>query len=261
MFFRIFPTLTLVLSASSLAHAAITLVGGSPTIASDDAMTGHTTFSNVSVQAGDYVVVSTASNKSFSLNQLTYSWSGTEGVNGVSTSLSSQQTYAAYLSYTSIQTGGTYNFQVLASDSSLTANSALYVLRPGTGEMIVLAGNASQAEAAGTASTLSYLFGGSLAAGSAVAIEAATTQSGGAFTVDSNYLTPNSVAASNGRLISYSTAVNGGTWGSFHDFVAATDDIASVGAVFTTVSVPEPTRALSLAVGLGTLLFRRRKGM
>ena len=192
-------------------HAAVTLVGA-PQTASDNATTGHTTFASVTVQAGDYVVLSTASNKSFASNLLTYSWSGTEGVSGISSSLSAEQTYAAYLSYTSVVVGGTYDFSMLAANNSLTANSALYILRPGSGEMIVVADTDSQSAAAGSASALAYLFGSSLTSG--IAIEAATTQSGGAFTLDSNYLTPNASAAANGRLISHSTIVSGSSWNS-----------------------------------------------
>jgi|GEM_PF-6302687 hypothetical protein len=256
MISRFFHCLFLILAAAPAAQSAIMLVSA-PSIASDDSITGHTTFANVTVQAGDYVVVSTASNKSFAQNQLTFSWTGTEGVSGASTSLSSQETYASYLSYTSVIAGGSYDFSILAANSNLTANSALYVLRPGSGEMITVAGTASQAQAAGAASALSYLFGSSLTSG--IAIEAATTQSGGAFTLDADYLTPNATAAGNGRLISYSTLVSGGSWGSSHAFTNTPDDIASIGAVFTTSSVPEPSRALLLACGMWASLMRRRR--
>lgn len=248
--------LSTLVATSTWTQAAITLVG-SPSTASDDSVTGHTTFSSVTVQAGDFVVLSTAPNKSFANNLLTYSWTGTEGVSGVSSTLSAAETYGAYVSYTSVLVGGTYDFSMLANNSSLTANSALYVLRPDTGEVIFVADTATQTDAAGTGSALSYSFASNLA--SAFAIEAATTQSGGAFTLDSNYLTPNAGAAGNGRLVSYSSAVTGSTWSSLHDFVAATDDIASVGVVFSTSSVPEPSRAMLVLIGMMSLSSRRRR--
>lgn len=256
-FRRLLPLLTF-LSLAATTHAAVTLVG-SPQIASDNATTGHTTFANVSVQAGDYVVLSTASNKNFTQNQLTYSWSGAEGVAGTSTSLSSQQSFAAYLSYTAITTTGTYDFSVLAANSTLTANSALYILRPDTGEMILVADTDSQAVAAasGTSSSLAYLFSSALTSG--FAIEAATTQSGGAFTLDSDYLTPNTTAASNGRLLGYSSLVSGSSWSSTHPFATTPGDIASVGAVFTTTAVPEPSRCLLFLAGLLPVALRRRR--
>jgi len=247
----------LLLVLTSASDAAVTIVGGVPQTASDSATTGHTTFAAVSVEAGDYVVVSTASNKSFTTNQLSYSWTGTEGVAGVSSTVSVEQTYAAYLSYTSVMVGGTYDFSVLASNSTLTANSALYVLRPGTGEMILVADTATQAELTGSASALTYLFGNSLTSG--LAIEAATTQSGGAFTLDSDYVTPNSSAALNGRLLSYSTLVTGSSWDSSHGYAVTPDDVASVGAVFTTVAVPEPSRLLFLGAGVVACVTRRRR--
>lgn len=256
MSFHRFILLIALLFTAPVTRAAITLVG-SPSVASDDSVTGHTTFSNVTVQAGDYVVLSTASNKSFANNLLTYSWTGTEGISGMSSTFSAEVTYGAYVSYTSVLVGGTYDFSMLANNASLTANSALYVLRPDSGEMIFVADTAMQADAAGTGSALSYSFASILA--SAFAIEAATTQSGGAFTLDANYLTANSSAAGNGRLVSYSSAVTGGSWSSLHDFVAATDDIASVGAVFSTSSVPEPSRALLLAIGFFGWMARRRR--
>ncbi|MCB1208914.1 MAG: PEP-CTERM sorting domain-containing protein [Verrucomicrobiales bacterium] len=248
--------LTTFFAVSSL-RAAVTLVGGAPQVASDDSVTGHTTFSGITVQAGDYVVVATASNKSTTANELTYHWTGTEGTSGNSTSLTSEQTFAAYLSYTAITVGGTYDFQVLATVSNLTANSALYVLRPGSGEMIVVADTDATANATGSASQLSYVFGTSLPSG--IAIEAATTQSGGAFTLDSNYTTPNASAAGSGRLISYSTSVSGGTWSSNSPFTNTPDDIASVGAVFGVASVPEPSRGVLLVGALGFLVWRRRR--
>lgn len=253
---RLFNSIVFCFLHSASLHAAVTLVSA-PQTASDNATTGDTTFTGITVQAGDYVVISTSSNKSFAQNQLTYSWSGAEGVSGVSTSLSAQQNFATYLSYTSVVVGGTYDFSVLATNSNLTANSALYVLRPGAGEMILVAGTASQASASGSASDIAYLFGSSLTSG--IAIEAATTQNGGAFTLDSDYLTTNATAAANGRLISYSTGVTGSSWVSNHDFASASADIASIGAVFSTMAVPEPSRAMLLVVGIAFAINRRHR--
>lgn len=255
---RLFYCLALGLLLSAPLHASITLVG-SPQIASDNATTGNTTFSGVTVMAGDYVVVATASNKSFAQNQLTYSWSGTEGSSGVSTSLSAEQSFASYLSYTSVITGGTYDFNVLAAISTLTASSALYILRPGAGETITVANTASQASASASAASLFYLLGGNLT--SAMAIEAATTRFGGAFTLDSNYLTPNSTAASSGRLLSYSTGVTGSTWSSSDPLTTTPSDIAAIGAVFSTTTSPspEPSRTLLLAAGLVVMILHRRR--
>lgn len=255
---RLFYCLLLGLSLPASLHASITLVG-SPQIASDNATTGNTTFSGVTVMAGDYVVIATASNKSFAQNQLTYSWSGTEGSSGFSISLSAEQSFASYLSYTSVITGGTYDFNVLAANSTLTASSALYILRPGAGETITVANTASQTSASASAASLSYLFGSNLT--TAIAIEAATTRFGGAFTLDSNYLTPNSSAAASGRLLSYSTAVTGSGWSSSAPVTTPPSDIASIGAIFSTTTSPspEPSRTLLLAAGLVTMILRRRR--
>lgn len=255
---RLLYCLALGLFLSAPLHASISLVG-TPQIASDSATTGNTTFSGVTVLAGDYVVVATSSNKNFAQNQLTFSWSGTEGSSGVSTSLSTEQNFASYLSYTSVIVGGTYDFNMLAANSTLTANSALYVLRPGAGETITVANTASQAGASASAASLSYLFASSLS--SAIAIEAATTRFGGAFTLDSNYLTPNSTAAASGRLLSYSTAVTGSSWSSSDAFTTTPSDIASIGGVFTTTAspAPEPARTLLIAAGVAAMFYHRRR--
>ncbi|MDF7824060.1 sulfatase-like hydrolase/transferase [Pontiellaceae bacterium B12227] len=208
--------------------SSISIVTG-PINKNDDPTTGDTVFSNISVETGDVVAIATAPNKTTAINLLSLTWTGTEGVDGASTTVNpgDNDGRTSYLFYTKIITGGSYTFTVDAADSGLTANSSLFVLRADSdtiqvADMATLSVNTSMPG-------LSYDFSPeTLLSGGTVAIEAFASKVNAALTLDSSYTASKNA---NGRHVLYSTAVTGSAWSKLHTATAA-GNFSGSGAVF-----------------------------
>ncbi|WP_435895138.1 PEP-CTERM sorting domain-containing protein [Oceaniferula spumae] len=235
------------------AQAAISIVGGAPTNQNDDSNTGHTLYSGITVNTGDVVVIATAANKNFAANQLILEGSGV--TNGTLTTISAEEVHASYVFAVEVTTGGTWDYQVTASNNSLTANSSLYILRADAGERLELLDSGTDSGDPVSSMGLTYNFGSSISAGDAIAIEAVTTQSG-VLTADADY-----TERQNGgdkRLTADSLLVNGATWTSEHT-LATEDDAVIAGLVVAAVPIPEPSSTALLGLGGLALILRRRK--
>ena len=211
-------------------------------------------FISVAVNAGDVVVVATSVNKNNTV--VDFSLTTTAGGGDVSgnTNFNASGVHAAHISYLTVVNAGTYDFGVAPSTgNTFTSNSTLYVLRADTG-IIALADTTTEANTgAPTVTSLDYTFASSLTSGSAVAIEALTSQSG-VISLDSNYTLENSNGTNN-RNTASSTAVNGLTWTANHTIAPVDDDFAGAGAAFS--EVPEPSSSLLLLGSLSILFLRR----
>lgn len=250
MFFRPLLTLVVLLSAPALTLQAAVIITSGPS-ASNAVSASSFSITGVAAQAGDYIVVSAASNKNTTNAPLSATWTGSGSVS----SLSEVQTAAAYLFYVAVTADGTYDLTVTSSNQTFTANYASYVLRAGVGEKLSLLDTATFSSASAASADLTYTYGDSLLAGSAVAIE---SFSGAAFTRDSDY----SQAYNGGtgaRVGTYSTSVSGLNWTSTNALSTPPGAIAAVGGLFVASSVPEPARATLVLIGMMSILSRRRR--
>ncbi|MBI9021006.1 MAG: hypothetical protein JEZ10_07115 [Verrucomicrobia bacterium] len=192
-------------------------------------------YSSVSVNAGDVVVMSVADNKKNSIALVAGGWSG--GTNGVLTDLeTSGDTYpASYISYIEVAQAGTYDFWMQCGDPALTAISALYVLRPDSGETAFLADSAEWIDPDnannGTSYALDYTFAESLTDG--VLIEAISARTDlitepTAYTEDKN--------GSDKRLLVSFDGVSGNSWTSAYTLAGGTADqqtSSGIGVIFS----------------------------
>jgi arylsulfatase A-like enzyme len=228
---RILLWLGVVLTMAT-AQAGISIVTG-PTIQSDDA-SGNTVFSGVTVLAGDVVAISTAPNKNAVQNLLSLQWGGAEGVDGNSTTVQSADlnARACYVFYVQILNGGTYDFTVAAANSTLTAQSSLFVLRADSGLIEVAS---SRTLAQNTAMPgLAYTFSGPVSGG--VAIESFASKVGKNLTVDAAYTL---LQNGNGRFMMHSQTVAGTDWSKTHSCAEGAQDFVGAGAVFVEQSVAQ----------------------
>ncbi|MFC1467955.1 sulfatase-like hydrolase/transferase [Verrucomicrobiota bacterium] len=238
------------LLGGTCSFAGVSVVSG-PQMVSDDATTGHMTFASVSVQAGDVVAIASAPDKDAAFNPLSLQWSGNEGGDGTSFVVRSANLSgrASYVFYVQIASSGTYTFDVVPANSSLTAQSTLFVLRSDSGA-IEVANTQTLAQNTG-APGLGYTFSGSVSG--AVAIEAFASKDGKDLTVDAAY-----TAAQNagGRFTLYSTSVSGTSWSKTHTCVQGAQDFTGAGAVFIEkdVSPQPPTFDSDPVVEIGAVL-------
>jgi hypothetical protein len=217
----------------------ITIVAG-PTLMGDDSVTGDTTFSSITVQAGDMVVIATAPNKSADSNLLTLQWDGVEGVDGTTKTVQPADLdgRTSYLFYTQIANSGTYIFTVDATVSGLTANSALYVLRAGSGVIAVAAEKMLSGNVADPG--LFYNFSPDYVA-RGIAIESIATKNTVVLAPDENYTEVKNV---NGRFIAHSEFVMGSSWNKTHTGSGSALDYVGAGAVFIEISVNSTPESL-----------------
>jgi len=247
-------TLTIISLAAftSYSHAALSIV----TQANDNGnATNPIEFNSIAVTTGDVVVIATSVNKG--VGTIDFSMSTTAGAGDVSgnTTFNASENHASHISYLTVVNPGSYNFTIDPSNTeTFTANSSIFILRADSGE-ISLAGTATTADTGSpTATSLTYNFGSSLTSGSAVAIEALTSQSGN-ITPDANYSIGNT-GGTGRRNTASSTTVNGSSWTASHTMLPVDDDFAGAGAVFS--EVPEPSSSLLLLGNLSLLFIRRR---
>jgi arylsulfatase A-like enzyme len=208
-------------------QAGISIVEG-PTTVSDDAATGYMVFAGISVQAGDVVAISTSPNKDASSNLLAFQWSGTEGVDGISTTIQSANlnARACYVFHVQVLNTGTYDFTITAASSSLTAQSTLFVLRADSSSIDVAD---SQTLATSTSTPgLAYDFSPATVFGG-IAIESFVSKSGRNIAADAAYT---SIQNGNGRFMLYSQTVAGGVWSKTHTCAEGAQDFVGAGAVF-----------------------------
>jgi hypothetical protein len=220
---------------------------------------GEVAFPNVTVQKGDYLVVAHGSNKRVnSVN--TISVSGLTG--NTIFDLPSGNTSAnagAWVFYSSIATGGTYNISLDTTNSndSVTQATTYWVLRGDVGEVIQVAGTASNASDVAVANLgLDFSFSNTITDGFGVAAVGTDT-----LELDVPPTGWTSIVNASDKRITYANDnVDGMDLNSTFSFVSPdTDKIALAGAVFNVVPVPEPSNAVlvSLIAMLG--FFRRSR--
>lgn len=213
-------------------------------------------FLGISVNAGDVVAVSTSVNKN--LTQVGFTLGTTAGAGDVSTSSSvaADEVHGAHIHYLTVINSGTFNFTLSPTTANtFTSNSTIYVLRADSAT-ITVADTATVADTgAPTNTTLDYSFGSTITVGTAIAVEALTSQSG-AITIDSDYTVGNT-GGSGKRNTASSTAVAGNNWSTTHSLAPDNDDFVGAGVVFAE-AIPEPSSSLLILGSLATLLMRRR---
>jgi arylsulfatase A-like enzyme len=215
--------------------AALSVATGPSTVL-DDATTGEMSFSNISVQTGDVVAIASAPNKTKATNRLSLTWSGTEGADGDTSTVESDDLNgrACYVFYVKITNAGTYDFTVTPANSSLTARSSLWVLRSDAGA-VAMADTAIMAQTTSSPG-LAYTFTNSVSEG--VAIESFAAKSGTTLTTDPAYTSEEN---SSGRHTLYSTSVSGTSWNKTHTSASGALAYVGAGAVFAeTVTTPQP---------------------
>ncbi len=206
---------------------------------------GTNSYSGISAQVGDVVVMTVSGNKKGSAVAVNVTQVGGSGFLGAQTALSNDfDTYpTSYGFFQKVTSNGTFNIDFTTSnDGGLTAITAVYVLRADSG-VIELAGSASFDDTDTNANlptnTLTYSFGTPVT--NAVLIESVSARTDdasgpGAYTLDR-------VAENAGRklrnLISH-TNVNGSAWSS--DYVMTQGDAGkltsgAVGMAFAEVTV------------------------
>lgn len=250
MHFRSLLSLIALLTATELHVQAAVTLAAAPTVGTASSAQSFSV-SGVSALAGDYIVISTATNKNTTNAPLSGTWTGSGSI----TALSQTQTAAAYLFFVPVTTDGIYDLTVTSSNQTFTANYASFILRPGAGETLSMVDTAVFSSASTSSADLGYSYTGSLTPGSAVAIE---SFSGGTFTRDSDYLQA-FTGGSGARVGTYSTSVSGENWTSTNALTPSPGAMAAVGGIFAVSSVPEPSRALLMLIGLLSFTSSRRR--
>ena len=234
-------------------HAALSII----TQSNDNGnATNAIEFNSLAVNAGDVVVVATSVNKPVSNIDFSLSTTASAGDVSGNTTFNASEVHASHISFLTVVNAGTYDFSITPSNvNTFTSNSTIYLLRADSG-VIALADTATTTNTgAPTVTSLDYTFGSSLTSGSAIAIEALTSQSGN-ITPDTDY-TIGITAGTGRRNTASSAAVNGVIWTANHTMAPDNDDFAGAGAVFS--EVPEPSSTLLLLGSLSVLFIRRRR--
>ncbi|VGO19245.1 Choline-sulfatase [Pontiella sulfatireligans] len=206
----------------------IGIIAGYPITKTDDAAS-DTIFAGVEVDAGDVVCIATAPNKTTSANLLSLTWSGTEGVDGHSTTINpgDNDGRSCYVFYTEIINSNSYTFTVDAAVVGLTAQSSLFVLRAGSG--LIEVGDEATLNANTASPGLSYDFSPETLPEFAITIESYAAKNGAALSKASGYAETQNA---NGRHIVYSTNVTGSVWNKAHGSDAGALNYVGAGAVF-----------------------------
>jgi arylsulfatase A-like enzyme len=204
------------------------------------AVTGS--FSSVSAQVGDVIVLTSATNKKGTSSTLSAAQVGGTGTTGAQTLHSNGQgTYpTAWVWYQTVTTAGTFDYEI--TGSSITAGFALYVVRADSGQ-IELAGAAAWDDTDnadnGSSYSLDYTFGASLTDG--VLIEAVNARTD--LITESVAYTENWNGSNKRVLLSYD-GVTGSSWNSVYSVSGGTagkQTSGAAGVAFSEVSsAPQP---------------------
>ena len=246
-------TSTIIGAALSVsASAAISLLDSDSSSTGNTLLYGATFFSNVSVNAGDVVVLTHANNKHDNGSNTISASIGSETVNTIGAGPSGGQA-GAWIFYSTITTTGDINISFDTSNSTKKGSkvSGYYILRADPSETISLASSASFANVADGTHSLDF----DAAATNGVGVLAFSNQANATalptptgWTEDLNTAERRAIfSSSNVTNLSPSFATSGG------DFEAA------AGAVFTAAAVPEPSSTALLGLGGLALILRRRK--
>ena len=226
--------------------------------------TNFTSKASLTVQAGDVVILESASNKKTGQSLATMSSTYAGSMVNLSPiallgSPAATNQYSSYLAYWTVATGGTYDFQISYS-ANATANNGIYVLRAGSG-VIQFLGAKDYVTNAATATSYSTTINfadaanyGAYAFFSAAASQnitnlTSTVLSNGDSSVDKTRCYGSAIIA-DGNLTSYTH-----TWSSA--VPGATPNLQISSAMFTEV-IPEPATMSMLGLAGMTILFIRR---
>ncbi len=193
---------------------------------------GTSSFTGVSAQVGDVIVLTVAGNKKGTAISLSAAQVGGTGTVGAQTQLTNlPSTYpTSWAWYQTVTTAGTFNFDITTDNTAgITALTALYVIRADSGT-IELAGSATWDDNDnadnGTAYSLNYTLGTTLTDG--VLIESISSRTDlitppGIYTLDRT-------GASKRSLLSYD-GVTGSAWTSSYSLSGGTANKQTSGAV------------------------------
>jgi arylsulfatase A-like enzyme/lysophospholipase L1-like esterase len=193
---------------------------------------GTSSFTGVSAQVGDVIVLTVAGNKKGTAISLSAAQVGGTGTVGSQTQLTNlQSTYpTSWAWYQTVTAAGTFNFDITTDNTAgITAITALYVIRADSGA-IELADSATWDDNDnadnGTAYSLNYTFGTTLTDG--VLIESISSRTDlitppGTYTLDRT-------GASKRSLLSYD-GVTGSAWTSAYSLSGGTANKQTSGAV------------------------------
>jgi hypothetical protein len=217
----------------------------------------------LAVQAGDVVIMESASNKKtgVSLATMSSTYGGSLVNLSPSASLGTAATnqYASYLGYWAITNGGTYNFQISYS-ASATANNGIYVLRAGSG-VIQYLGSKAYTTNGGTATSYSTTinFTNSASYGEYAFFSVASSQN--ITNLTSSVLSIGDAGANKDRIYG-SAIISDGTLTSYtHTWTSAapgaTPNLQIASAIFTEV-IPEPATIGLMGIGMVLAVLARR---
>jgi hypothetical protein len=218
---------------------------------------------NLTVSAGDVVVMIGASNKKASASLITFTSTAGSFINlDANTLLGTDPTPNAYLSYLPITTGGTFDFTGTSSISTQTGNLGIYTLSAGSG--VIQLGDSNAKKYSGLAigaseSITNFLsWGVDPSFGDVAVIGVASSLRGNISTASLTLDENNASKRLAGITILSSGANHKAIWDVTNADLASTESGGITGAAFVEI-VPEPSvLALAAAGMLGISVWRRR---
>lgn len=218
---------------------------------------GTTSLFNITVEAGDFLVLAHANNKRNNGNNDISAMLGASSLTGLS-SADTGGGETAWIFYSEIVTGGTF---ALTMDSSSTStgvshSTSYWVVDGDSGESVEIAGTDTSSTTSASSLDLDFTFASTITNGLGFASSASSIANGETVTA-----TGWSVEVpGNGKRRTFSNAdVDGASLTSTFSASTGTPTIGLAGIVLTTSAVPEPSSTIVLAFGFGLFASRRRR--